>query len=106
MTGLVLVGMPGCGKSTIGRHVARALGWRFVDADTEIERRIGTTIRAFFEREGEAAFREVEQPASFYVLRMTGETGKVALFEGDGGAWKLNAIARVRDWLVRDGEPS
>ncbi|MEY4754015.1 MAG: hypothetical protein RJA44_1690, partial [Pseudomonadota bacterium] len=53
--------MPGAGKSTAGRQLAHALNIPFVDADTEIERRIGTTIRAFFEREGEVAFRDVEQ---------------------------------------------
>jgi shikimate kinase len=58
---IALVGMPGCGKSTVGRHLARALGWRFVDSDHEIERRIGGTIRAFFEQHGEAAFRDLEQ---------------------------------------------
>jgi len=58
-----LVGMPGGGKSTVGRHLARHLGWRFVDSDAEIEKRIGTTIRAFFDAQGEAAFRDVEQQA-------------------------------------------
>jgi len=53
--------MPGCGKSTVGRQLARALGWRFVDCDHEIERRIGGPIRAFFERHGEEAFRDIEQ---------------------------------------------
>jgi len=56
-----LVGLPGVGKSTVGRHLARSLGRRFVDSDTEIEREIGCSIREFFEREGEAAFRDIEQ---------------------------------------------
>jgi shikimate kinase len=53
--------MPGAGKSTAGRQLAHALGVSFVDADAEIEKSLGTSIRAFFEREGEAAFRDVEQ---------------------------------------------
>lgn len=53
--------MPGCGKTTVGRQLARALGWRFVDADHEIERRIGVAIRDFFAEHGEAAFRDIEQ---------------------------------------------
>lgn len=53
--------MPGCGKSTVGRHLARHLELRFVDADHELEARIGMSIRAFFEIQGEAAFRDVEQ---------------------------------------------
>ena len=58
---IALVGMPGCGKSTVGRHLARLLGWRFIDSDQEIERLIGGSIRAYFEQHGEAAFRELEQ---------------------------------------------
>ena len=58
-----LVGMPGCGKSTVGRHLARQLGMRFVDTDTAIEQRIGMPIRDYFEQHGEAAFRAVEQDA-------------------------------------------
>lgn len=53
--------MPGGGKSTVGRHLARSLKRRFADADVEIERRIGCSIRQFFEREGEDAFRDIEQ---------------------------------------------
>ena len=53
--------MPGCGKSTVGRHLARQLGLRFMDSDTEIERRIGMPIRDHFASHGEAAFRDVEQ---------------------------------------------
>ena len=53
--------MPGCGKSTVGRHLARQLGLSFVDCDTEIERRIGMPIRDYFAQQGEAAFRAVEQ---------------------------------------------
>lgn len=55
-----LVAMPGAGKSTAGRHLANALHLPFVDCDTEIERRIGMSIRAFFEQQGEPAFRDIE----------------------------------------------
>jgi shikimate kinase len=56
-----LVGLPGSGKSTVGRQLSRRLGLDFVDSDTEIEKRLGCTIREFFEREGEESFRDVEQ---------------------------------------------
>ena len=52
--------MPGGGKSTVGRHLARSLNVHFFDSDAEIERRVGCSVRAFFEREGEAKFRDVE----------------------------------------------
>jgi shikimate kinase len=60
-TAIALIGLPGSGKSTIGRHVARRLQQPFVDADRVIEDRLGCSIREYFEREGEAAFRDVEQ---------------------------------------------
>lgn len=58
---LVLIGLPGCGKSTVGRHLARRLGVAFVDSDQVIEQRMGCSIRLFFEQEGEDAFRDIEQ---------------------------------------------
>ncbi|MFN9504801.1 MAG: shikimate kinase [Rubrivivax sp.] len=57
---VALVGMPGCGKSTVGRLVARQLGLLFVDTDHAIEQRVGMPVRDFFEVHGEAAFRELE----------------------------------------------
>ncbi len=58
---IALVGMPGGGKSTVGRQLGRRLSYPFVDSDNLIERRIGTSIRQFFEQEGEAAFRDIEE---------------------------------------------
>lgn len=58
---LSLVGLPGSGKSTVGRQLARRLGLAFTDTDHAIEQRIGCSIREFFDREGEAAFRDIEE---------------------------------------------
>ena len=58
---IALVGMPGCGKSTVGRHLARQLSLRFVDSDAEVERRIGMPIKDYFAWQGEDAFRDQEQ---------------------------------------------
>lgn len=55
-----LVGMPGSGKSTVGRQLAKRLGRPFFDSDHVIEQRIGCSIREYFAREGEEAFRDVE----------------------------------------------
>ena len=57
---LFLVGLPGAGKSTLGRQLARRLGKRFLDCDTELETRLGVTIPVIFEIEGEASFRDRE----------------------------------------------
>jgi shikimate kinase len=57
---IALVGLPGSGKSTIGRQLARRLSLSFTDSDHVIEARLGCSIREFFEREGEERFRDIE----------------------------------------------
>jgi shikimate kinase len=61
MRSLVLVGLPGSGKSTVGRGLARRVGLPFTDSDHVIEQRLGCSISDFFAREGESAFRDLEQ---------------------------------------------
>jgi shikimate kinase len=80
-TGLVLVGLPGSGKSTIGRQLARRLGLPFNDSDHAIEQKIGCSIRDFFEREGEAAFRDLEEA----VIRELAEEGPPGVLATGGG---------------------
>lgn len=75
-----LVGMPGSGKSTVGRHLARQLGWRLVDSDHEIEQRIGMPIRRFFDEQGETAFRDIEET----VIEGLSRLPKVVLATGGG----------------------
>jgi len=58
---VALVGLPGSGKSTVGRQLARRLAIPFFDSDHVIEQRLGCSIREFFEREGEERFRDIEQ---------------------------------------------
>jgi len=57
---LVLVGLPGSGKTTVGRQLARRLHLPFVDSDHAIEQRLGCSVREYFEREGEERFRDLE----------------------------------------------
>ena len=56
-----LVGLPGSGKSTVGRQLARRLQLPFFDSDHVIEQRLGLSIREAFERDGEASFRDLEE---------------------------------------------
>ncbi|HEX5805889.1 MAG TPA: shikimate kinase [Macromonas sp.] len=58
---LVLVGLPGSGKTTVGRQLARRLHLPFIDSDHVIEQRLGCSIKQFFEREGEPRFRDIEE---------------------------------------------
>lgn len=57
---IFLVGMPGSGKSTIGRELSEALKWPLFDTDALIAQQAGQTIPALFEAEGETAFRQLE----------------------------------------------
>lgn len=57
---VILVGLMGAGKTTVGAALARKLKWSFVDSDHEIERRTGVDIPAIFEIEGEVGFRKRE----------------------------------------------
>ncbi len=57
---IVLIGMPGCGKSTLGRLLAEKFGRPFVDCDSEIERLAGKPIPTIFSEDGEEAFRALE----------------------------------------------
>lgn len=90
-TGIVLVGLPGSGKSTVGRQLARRLGLSFTDSDHVIEQRIGCAIREFFEREGEGAFRDVEESV-IHDLTAGGLPGVLAT----GGGAVLRAANRQR----------
>lgn len=58
---IIFVGLPGSGKTTVGRQLARRLGMPFVDSDHVIEDRLGCSIREYFVREGEDNFRDVEE---------------------------------------------
>lgn len=69
---VVLIGMPGCGKTTVGRALARRMGRELVDLDEEIVRRAGRPIPDIFAQEGEDAFRALETQVVREVGRRTG----------------------------------
>lgn len=89
---LALVGMPGGGKSTVGRSLGRALGAPFVDSDTEIEQRLsGESIKDFFASQGEAAFRDLESEVIAELLQRPGE-----MVLATGGGAVLRELNRER----------
>ncbi|MHB8440044.1 MAG: shikimate kinase, partial [Acidimicrobiales bacterium] len=71
---IVLVGMMGAGKSSVGGVLASRLGWDFVDADVEVERRAGMSVAELFSSRGEAAFREEEATVMGELLACAGPT--------------------------------
>jgi len=90
---LTLVGMPGCGKSTVGRHLARHLGLRLVDSDHEIEKRIGMPIRSWFETHGEAAFRDIEEQV---IDQLSAPGHDIVLATGGGAVLRAPNRERLR----------
>jgi predicted metalloprotease len=71
--------MPGSGKSTVGRQLARKLGVGFVDCDQVIEMRIGCPIKDFFSSQGEAAFRDIETQVIDDMTRTACGVGETAM---------------------------
>ncbi|MBQ5886588.1 MAG: AAA family ATPase, partial [Clostridia bacterium] len=74
MENIILIGMPGCGKSTVGRALAKALGKKFADTDEEIVRLSGRTPADIIREDGEEAFRRIEHEA---VCRLGKSSGYV-----------------------------
>ena len=106
MKPLFLVGYMGCGKSTIGRKLARTLHLEFVDTDHRIEEREGATVIDIFHYEGEERFRTIERE----VLEEVVATGQAAVVSTGGGlpAWgdnmaRMNEVGRTI-YLKRSAE--
>ena len=74
---VALVGMPGGGKSTVGRHLARRLHFSFVDTDDVIRQQVGCPIARFFEEEGEDRFRDIESNVLRVLLSQASDQGRV-----------------------------
>jgi shikimate kinase len=91
---LILVGLPGAGKSTVGRAVANHLGRRFLDFDVEIEQREKRSVAEIFSTKGEPYFRELERI-------ITAELHDVAaMILAPGGGWIANpgCLESIREW--------
>jgi len=72
MKRIVLTGFMGSGKSTVGKLLAKRLGWMFLDLDSAIEERCGRTVSQIFSEDGESHFRAEESAALAYAMNDTG----------------------------------
>src|SRR5512144_3185213 len=102
---VVLIGMMGAGKSTIGRRMAARLRLPFVDADTEIETAAGRSIPDIFETHGEPHFRDGEARVIARLL----DSGPAVIATGGGAFMREETRGRVRDkavsiWLKADAD--
>lgn len=101
---LVLVGLMGAGKTTVGRRLAKRLGRRFVDADEEIEQAAGMSVADYFEQYGEPAFREGERRV---IARLLDEAEPIVLATGGGAYMDEETRATIQEkavsvWLKAD----
>ena len=113
MENIILIGMPGCGKTTVGKLLAEKLGRTFVDADAIVEERAGTTIPKIFEAQGEHSFRLQETQ----VLADLGKRSGLVISTGGGCVTqpvnyqhlhqngKIFWLQRRVDTLPTDGRP-
>ena len=112
-TNLVLIGMPGSGKTTVGQALSRLSGRPFVDLDEEIVRREGKPIPEIFAQEGEGAFRELEAQALAEACAGHGQIiatgGGAILRDGNRGAMRRTGrvyfLRRMLSQLPTEGRP-
>ena len=98
---ICLTGFMGSGKSTVGRLLARQVGWRFVDLDEFIETRARLDIPAIFDRFGEPVFRQMESEAFFHVIGESTERELPTILALGGGTFAQPGCAeRLRASLI------
>ena len=103
MNNVILIGMMGCGKTTVGKLLAEKLGRELADTDVLIEEREGRTIPEIFSAEGEAYFRELE----LAVCKKLARRNDLVIACGGGLPLREEAIHLLKDsgtvfWLNRD----
>ena len=113
LSNVAIIGMPGCGKSTIGRALAKTLGKTYVDLDEVIEKNTGMPIPDIFAREGEASFRKYESQAVAEISKQTRQViacgGGVIKTPGNARALRQNGpvlwVQRPVERLATGGRP-
>jgi shikimate kinase len=100
MSTIVLVGVPGAGKTTVGKLLAKELGREFFDSDQVIEARAGKSVSDIFTQDGEPAFREIEHDVIVELL----DSDNAVLALGGGSLGNDETRAKVKSstavWLV------
>lgn len=90
MDNIVLCGFMGCGKSTVGKNIARKTGKKFLDMDSYIEKKAGMTVSEIFDKYGESAFRDMEHEACKELSEM-----KDLVIASGGGAFTFERNVEV-----------
>lgn len=90
MNNIVLCGFMGCGKSTVGKNLARKMGRKFLDMDTYIEQKAGMKVSEIFEKFGEDGFRDMEHDACKELSEMSG-----LVIASGGGAFTFKRNSEV-----------
>ena len=100
MSAIVLVGVPGAGKTTVGRLLAKELGLEFFDSDQVIEARAGKSVADIFTQDGEPAFRQIEHDVVIELL--DSPNAVVALGGGSLGSDETRAKVKSSNavWLI------
>lgn len=97
MTNIYLIGMMGCGKTTVGRHLSKYLRLCFYDSDHEIEKKTGVKIPVIFELEGESGFRKREWQA---IQELTAQNGIVLATGGGAVLMEENRVSLKKSGQV------
>lgn len=90
MDNIVLCGFMGCGKSTVGKNIARKTGKQFLDMDTYIEEKAGMSVSEIFEKYGESGFRDMEHEACKELSEKSGY-----IIASGGGAFTFSRNAEI-----------
>ncbi len=92
---IILIGLMGCGKTTVGRELSKMLGMPLLDMDAVIEEQIGKPIPAIFQEEGEAHFRALETALLRYLLQEEGNSSSGVPIISTGGGVVLREENRA-----------
>lgn len=93
MKNIVLIGMPGCGKSTLGVLLAKSLGYEFIDTDLIIQRNTGRLLHKIVEEDGKEAFLDIERDA---ILSLE-STSRTVIATGGSAVLREEAMAKLKE---------